>query len=278
MMARLAYAARFVRFYLRAKTVYRVHSPFVFELAGRVLEDKRTYYAFESIETLRARLLQDSRSITITDFGAGSQVVDGNERTVSSLAKFAANGPFAGQLLFRLVQVIGPRTVLEFGTSLGISTLYQALAAGQRARILTLEGCPATAAIARENFDWMRRPDIEQMIGPFEKTLSAALEQLDPLDYVFFDGNHRRQPTIDYFEQCLARAHDQSVFVFDDIHWSEEMEAAWAYIQAHPRVTLTVDFFFSGVVFFRPEFKVKQHHALVPVKWKPWMAGFFAGN
>lgn len=278
MQARLQYAARFARFYAAAQTIYRVHSPFVFEFVQRTLEDRRWYYAFDDIEALRGRLLSDERKVTITDYGAGSKAVAGNERSLASLARYAASRPVEGQLLFRIVRVIGPRTLLEFGTSLGISSLYQAAAAPPGARLLTMEGCPQTAEAARRNFALLRRDRIEQLVGPFDRVLPTALERLQPLDYVFFDGNHRRQPTIDYFEACLARAHDQSVFVFDDIHWSTGMESAWEYVKAHPRVTLTLDFFFIGVVFFRPEFRVKQDYKLVPVRWKPWMAGFFSGS
>lgn len=278
MMAQLRYVARFLRFFAAAKTLYRVHSPFVFEFVQRTLEDDRWYYAFDHLKMLQKKLEADQRTITITDYGAGSKAVAGNQRTIASLARYAAGGAREGRLLFRIVQVVGPRTLLEFGTSLGLSALYLRTAAPAGARLLTMEGCPATAAVAGQNFLRLKRPDIEQLVGPFEKMLPRALESLQPLDYVFFDGNHRRQPTIDYFEACLAKAHTQSVFVFDDIHWSEEMEAAWAYVQAHPQVTLTLDYFFIGIVFFRTEFRVKQHHRLVPVKWKPWMAGFFSGQ
>ena len=276
--ARLSYLARFARFYWRANTLYRVHSPFVFEFVQRTLEDQRWYYAFDRLKELQGRLEEDQRRLTITDYGAGSSAVAGNERTVASLARYAAGGPREGRLLFRIVRVVGPRTLLEFGTSLGMSALYQRLAAPPGATLLTMEGCPATAAVAKENFAALERHDVQQLIGPFDRVLPDALARLAPLDYVFFDGNHRREPTIAYFEACLARAHTHSVFVFDDIHWSADMEAAWAHVQAHPQVTLTIDYFFVGIVFFRPEFRVKQHQQLVPVTWKPWMAGFFSGR
>ena len=275
---RLAYALRFLRFFRRAKTAYRVHSPFVFELARELLEDDRYYYAFDAIEALRGKLLEDRRELTITDYGAGSKVVPGNRRTVRSLARYAAKGPAMGRLLFRTVRFAQPRTLLEFGTSLGVSALYQRAAAPPGARLITLEGCPETAAAAARHFAILNRPDIEQVVGPFEQTLVPALAVLDRLDYVFFDGNHREAPTVAYFERCLTRAHDRSVFVFDDIHWSPGMEAAWERVRAHPRVTLTVDLFFVGLVFFRPEIRTKQHYELVPTRWKPWMAGFFSGS
>ena len=275
---RLAYALRFLRFFGRAKTAYRLHSPFVYELARELLEDRRHYYAFEAIEALRAKLLTDERELTITDYGAGSKVVPGNRRSIRSLARYAAKGPALGRLLFRIVRFAQPKTLLEFGTSLGISALYQRAAAPSGARLITLEGCPQIAAAARRHFGILHRSDIEQRVGPFADTLDAALAELGSLDYVFFDGNHREAPTLDYFARCLPHAHARSVFVFDDIHWSSGMERAWAQIQAHPQVTCTVDLFFVGLVFFRPEIRNRQHYELVPTRWKPWMAGFFSSN
>jgi len=50
--------------------------------------------------------------------------------------------------------------------------------------------------------------------------------------------------------------------VFDDIHWSAEMEKAWLEIKSHPSVQYTIDIFFLGFVFFRPDFKVKQNFSI----------------
>jgi hypothetical protein len=52
------------------------------------------------------------------------------------------------------------------------------------------------------------------------------------------------------------------VLIFDDIHWSRDMERAWAAIKKDPRVLLTVDLFFIGLVFVREEFKVKQEFTI----------------
>ncbi|MEJ7676870.1 MAG: hypothetical protein WKG06_03130 [Segetibacter sp.] len=60
----------------------------------------------------------------------------------------------------------------------------------------------------------------------------------------------------------LEKAIESSVFIFDDIHWSKEMEEAWKYIQQHSAVTLTIDLFFIGIVFFRREQKVPQHFVI----------------
>jgi hypothetical protein len=50
--------------------------------------------------------------------------------------------------------------------------------------------------------------------------------------------------------------------VFDDIHWSEGMERAWEEIKRDPAVTLTIDIFFVGLVFFRKMQLIPQHFTI----------------
>ena len=272
-MQRLQQVLRFLRFYFSAHTRYNVHSPFVFAFTEAVLEDERWFYAFGEWEALRRFLLKDGTKIPITDFGAGSQVSMSKERSLASLARYSANRPRTCQMLFRIVDLYKPKRMVELGTSLGISTGYQA-AAALRAQFVTIEGCPSVARFAAKNFELMKVGHVRLVQGRFEDRLPGLLDELREVDYVFFDGNHRKEPTLQYFETCLAHAHARSVFVFDDIHWSKGMEEAWASIQNHPKVTLTIDLYFFGVVFFRPEQQAKEHFKLVPWLWKPWRIGF----
>jgi predicted O-methyltransferase YrrM len=271
---------RFLRYYFRAKTRYNVQSPFVFDFTEHVLEDDRWFYAFWEIEVFRRFLRTLRTKIALTDFGAGSKFHPGTTRSIASLARYSASRPFACRWLFKIVEHYKPETMLELGTSLGISTAYQA-AAARNARMVTIEGCPNIAHLAAENFKHIGVQNITLLQGRFEDMLPAAFGELQRLDYVFFDGNHRKEPTLKYFELCLEHAHEGSIFVFDDIHWSAGMEAAWQEIKNHPKVRLTLDLFFFGVVFFRKEQKVKEHFTLVKWTWKPWAVGvgdFFGWN
>lgn len=307
MINRLKILARFLKFYARAKTKYSVHSPFVFEFVNNVLEDERRFYAFQEAEILRGRLLDSDELVEVTDFGAGSHV-DGNkrQRRVGSVATSALSSAFQCEWLFKICNTYKPLKIIELGTSLGVSTLYLTEGSPKNAAILTLEGSPAIAQLAQRNFLWFydafkkyglrfHNPDtlnlnyyeknittdfnhhkIKIIEGNFDKTLQLALNQLITLDLCFIDGNHRLEPTIQYFEQCLAHIHPQSILIFDDIHWSEEMERAWATIQAHPSVRLTIDLFWCGIVFFRNENKEQEHFSLIKAAWKPFSWGFFS--
>ena len=124
-------------------------------------------------------------------------------------------------------------------------------------RIITLEGCPNTLGVAKKQFKQFSFNTSETLLGPFD----SSLDQLNlntPLDFVYFDGNHQKEATLKYFDFCLEHSNSNSVFVFDDIHWSGEMEAAWTNIKKHSKVTITIDTFQWGIVLFTKK-KEKEH-------------------
>ena len=256
-------------YYKNAKTRYRVHSPFVFEWADNVLDDERYYYAFDRADHLRALLADDNNMIRVTDLGAGSRAANGNERKISQIAKTAVSSERKCDMLFKTIQLYKPKTMLELGTSLGVSAVVQALAYTD-GHLTTLEGCPNIARVATKNLMLAQVKNVTVKVGDFKDTLPNYLASIDHLDYVFLDGHHAYAPTMQYFEQCLAKAHENSVFVFDDIYWSEEMQQAWNEVKNHPRVTLTIDVFEMGIVFFRKEQKEKEHFVLVEAWAKIW--------
>ncbi|GAB2559050.1 class I SAM-dependent methyltransferase [Spirosoma areae] len=203
---------------------------------------------------MRNELRRSRQLITITDFGAGSKVNASRQRTLGDIARHSQKPARFGRLLFRLIQRFRAKTIVDLGTSLGLTTAYLAEATRlYDGRVLTFEGCPETARTARQNFGRLGLTNVEIVVGNLDQTLAPQLAALGPVDFVFFDANHRYEPTVRYFEACLANRHNDTVFVVDDIHWSTEMEQAWAYIKAHPAVSVTVDLFWLGLVFFRTE-------------------------
>jgi len=262
------------KYYYRAQTRYRIHSPFVFELIEEVIEDDRQYYVYDALQQLRGRLSKDNSAIEVLDLGAGSRKGNNSSRRVSEIVKHSVSPDWQCQFLFRLVNYLQPEHRLELGTSLGLSTLYQYFASPSTP-LLTLEGSPEITRIAKENFRLMGANNIQLLEGNFDLTLPDALEKLGKLDFAFIDGNHRRAPTLKYFEQCLPYLHKNSALVFDDIYWSDEMAATWETLKEHPAVTLSIDLFWCGILFFREEQKEKQHFTLIPQRFKPWQLGLF---
>ncbi len=253
---------KYLRYYITASNGkgHGVHSPFVFSFIQKVLNDHTSYPEYSQIEMVRRKLLQDPTMINVDDFGAGSVVAKTKSRSVAVIAGSSLKPSKFSQLLFRMVKHFQPRTVFELGTSLGITTSY--LAAGGTATVVTFEGATEIARIAKQTLATSGLNDVQIIEGNLDDTLVPAVEKLQSLDFAFIDGNHRKEPTIRYFHQMMLKADESSVFVFDDIHWSEEMESAWEEIKNDPRVTLTIDLFFIGIVFFRKEQKARQHFSI----------------
>lgn len=255
-------ASKFAAYWVKASNDrgHGVHSPFVFDFITHVLNDKKSYDCYAEIEALRRQLLADTTMLAVEDLGAGSRTGSTRQREVRSIARSALKPKKFGQLLHRIARYYQAGQVLELGTSLGITSSY--LAAAGNTTLNTMEGAPAVAAVACSNFKKLGLQNIQLTVGNFDETLQPLLAAIKRTDIVFIDGNHREEPTLRYFKLLLPHCHNDSILIFDDVHWSAEMEQAWETIKADENVRLTIDLFFIGLVFFKKEFKVKQHFTI----------------
>lgn len=259
-MHHLLFILKYLKYLLVAKTGAGVHSPFVSKFYGDVILSDKNYYPFESITAVRKALLSNETEITITDFGAGSLYNNGKKKKIKTIAKNAAKPEKYGQLFFRMIVDMQPKNIVELGTSLGLSTSYLASASAS-SMVNTLEGCPETAKMAQKVFDSQKLRNIQITVGNFDDTFEKVLKNLSSLDFVFIDGNHQYEPTVRYFKQCLSYINENTVIIFDDVHWSEGMEKAWNEIKLHPEVSVSIDLFFVGMVFFKKA-QVKEDFVL----------------
>jgi len=245
-------AKSYIKYKRNAVGKHGVHSPFVFDLMRQVFDKNDCFYAFKPIELIRENLKLDKTKIEVLDLGAGSKKNNDNKRSIRQIITQSAKAPKYGQLLFRLVNYLNCNIIVEIGTSLGMTTLYLANAK-RYGKIYTLEGSPEIALKAKQNFKKLNLKNITLIEGDFNNTLPTLLQKLKQIDFVFFDGNHTQEATLNYFAKCLEKKHNNTVFVFDDIYWSEGMTAAWEKIKKHKEVTTTIDIFEMGIVFFRKE-------------------------
>lgn len=260
-MINLQLAVDYLKHRFTSKTRHGVHSPFAYHLVDKVIYDFHAKSSYDSIEELRTDLLKDERTINITDLGAGSHLNNNKQKEVRTLAKNALKPARLAQLIHRLAAELKPDNIIELGTCLGITTAYLATAA-PAAQVISIEGCPETAAIAEENLSKLGIKNTGLLVGDFDKVLPGVIDMLPQLDFVFVDGNHRKQATLDYFKRCLPKLGENSIMIFDDIYWSKGMKEAWEEIKAHPQVTVTIDLFWIGLVFVRTgqakeDFKIK---------------------
>ncbi len=250
----------YLNFLWNSKNEHGVHSPFVFDLVTKCFYDKKKYAEYSILKKYRKSLLKNSNTIEVTDFGAGSRVFKSNTRAINQIAKTAGITEKRAELLFRITNYFRPKNILEIGTSLGLAT--SALALGNKnAKITTLEGCENTLATAKNQFETFDLTNINLVATEFSSFLKTQNQEPRTFDLIYFDGNHSKQATLDYFELLLPTITNETVWIFDDIHWSEDMENAWKIIKNHPKVTVTIDTFQWGIVFFRVE-QEKEHFVI----------------
>ena len=264
-----------------------VHSPYLFEWVRMVMSDKNTYYVWDEIEEIRQEMLKDTRELEFVDYGSGgplptspSKGRSANMRRVCDIAKGSLARRKEAQLLARLVGWLGRPlltspsrggigdeasedrkglTIVELGTSLGVTTAYLA-AMDSRNKVLTYEGCPAVAEVARANWEKLGLSNIACVVGEITvDSLQLAVDRLSGIDVAFIDANHTYEATLTYFNALASRVYEKSVVVVDDIHYNEDMEKAWKAICADERVTTTMDLYRMGLVFFDKHYWRKHY-------------------
>ena len=245
----------YITFLLKATNQHGVHSPFIYNFVTKCLYDKTNYDSYSKLSNYRNALFRNNDTIEITDFGSGSRVFRSNIRTTSAIAKKSGAPIKHAKLFYRLTHYFKPKSTLELGTSLGMATHAMALGCAEN-QIISIEGCPNISIYAKRQLAMSKIENVVVETGEFRSVIPKLKES--NYDLIFFDGHHNKDATIQYFESLLTKAHNETLFVFDDIYWSKGMTEAWNYIKAHNSVTVTVDCFHLGFVFFRKE-QVKEH-------------------
>ncbi len=278
----------YIKFIFTSSNQHGVHSPFVYNLITQCFYDQlsktkklnflqrlllvkqennsilipKNYQpkrlkqsVYPKIKRYRNNLLSNKNTLSVTDFGAGSNVFKSNERAIFKIAKIAGITQKRAELLARLIAYFNIESILELGTSLGIATASMAFD-NPKTKITTIEGCPETAKIAQQQFKKYQLNNINSIVTDFSEFLTNNNQKYD---LIYIDGNHQKEPTLAYFNSLLKNIQPNTIFIFDDIHWSQEMEEAWNEIKNHQKVTLTIDTFYWGFVFFRTENLQPEH-------------------
>ena len=214
--------------------------------------------------------LENNQEINLVDFGAGSSVTKNKKRKISKIAEISTSSPKQCREIYRLVQYFKPALSIELGTSLGISTAYIAKGHG-RGQVFSLEGDPALSKIARLHLKSLLIKNVKILTGAFDETLPDLLQKVSSIDFVFMDGHHTYEATIRYYKMMKKKLHENTVLVIDDIYWSTGMLKAWQEIIQEPMVTLSIDLFNYGLVFFKKSIREQTHLKIVEQVYKPWM-------
>ena len=249
---------QYFNFLIKSTNQHGVHSPFVFNLVRKCFYNRTDYPSYKILKNYRNDLLNNESVLTVKDFGAGSRVFKSNTRNVSQIAKNAGITKKRAQLLYRITQYFKPNSILELGTSLGLATSAMSLG-NPEGKIVSIEGCPETTLIAKQQFDRYHLNNIDIRTNEFSKALKKL--KSNKFDLIYIDGDHQKESTLYYFNSLMNHIKNDSLMIFDDIYWSKGMAEAWETIKQHEMVSVTIDTFNWGLVFFRKE-QAKQHFTI----------------
>jgi len=248
-------AKSLIKFLRLSKNKHGVHSPFVYGLVTKCFNDKTKYANYQVLKTHRKALKKDNSVIEMKDFGQGSRIFKKPVRKVSAVLKNAGMKKDRQKLLFRIAAYLKCENMLELGTSLGLGTTALSLS-NQFAYVHTVEACSNTAKVAQEYFKQFNLKNIKLHNETFNDFILK--NSSETFDLIFIDGDHNGERTLNYFNSLLNNVHNGSIIIFDDIYWSKDMTKAWENIIANEQVTVSIDTFQWGIVFFRKE-QAKEH-------------------
>jgi predicted O-methyltransferase YrrM len=246
----------YLNHWLHVVDEHSIHSPYFFDFYEKVILNKKQLVGFAEIENVRNNLLNSSLEIEVKDLGAQSTHFKNEKRALSKVAETSISPRALCELLFRLVNYMEATSILELGTSAGVTSLY--LAKQPQSKVVTFEGNKALINIARTNFESFETRNIKLIEGNLDITLSDYLQNPAKIDFVLMDANHRYEPTVRYFNLLTKRIAQKGIIVLDDIYHSEEMAKAWKELSRHELVYGSVDLFRCGILFFDPALN-RQH-------------------
>lgn len=248
----------YFRFLSKSTNQHGVHSPFVYSLVVKCFYDRKKYPAYREWRKAQKSLYQDHSFLEMLDAGAETHVFSSNWPKVSVIAKNSSPKQKRAYLLNRLVSYFEIRNALELGTSLGLGSLAMRLQ--NNINLTTVEACPSTLKRAQQLFNFVGVNDIVTHQVRFKE----FFEQLKPqqtFDLVFLNGHHDGKTSLGYVEKIIPFLHEDSIVILDNIHWSKEMKKAWEVLIKDRRISVSIDTFYWGLLFFRKG-QEKEHFIL----------------
>lgn len=257
----ISIALKYINYKMSSLTEHDLHSPFLFNFYNELIKNTYPYFDFIELNNSRKNLLCNNIELEINDFGAGSKKLASKKRKIKDIASSGIAQKKQAEFMYRLLNKFNPKTVIELGTSIGLTTMYMAKAI-PKSTIYTIEGCKNIHEFTNKTFKQIGLKNIVSVNGTFDDELPKLLKEINSIDFLYIDGFHTYDATMHYFNMALNKVNSSSIIMFDDINWSAGMQKAWTEICANPKVILSLDFFKFGLIMFREEHKTKEHLVL----------------
>ena len=246
----------FFCFIIKSKNEHGVHSPFVFDLITSCFYKTKSKNDLTIFLNYKKELSKNNSLSEISNFNFMSRLLLSHKRKRSRIFKDSEISNKRARLLIHLIQYLKPKNILEIGTGFGINTVV--LSSAQRnSKITTLDENEQTVNVIKEMFKKNTFKHVKFLTGNFDITLPQVFNN-NIYDFIYFKGSCENKTTLNYFESSLSSIHNNSVLLFENIHSNRESEKVWNSIKKHEKVTVTIDTFLWGFVFFRKE-QEKEH-------------------
>jgi len=209
-------------------------------------DHKEALIAYKAIELQRSLLNKNHKPLVDGSFDVSGLYDQG--LTISEVNK-ASKTKFDCEILGFLAYYTAPKTILELGTNTGISSAYLSILLDHNPsfNLTTLDASPYRQRVAKGIHENLGIQNIHYVTGLFNDTLKPVLQDNKTYDFVFIDGHHQYQPTLDYFDAIYPYCNKNAVIVFDDISWSSGMKKAWEDLKKDTRFLYCVDLHKIGI-------------------------------
>jgi predicted O-methyltransferase YrrM len=243
---------------LKSSNQHGIHSPFVYDLITKCFYDKTPFSAYHNLKALRNKLIYNQDLVKIKHYSEASKVFQSNHQKISTIVKCEGSSYKKQKQLYRITNYFKPKNVLELGTSVGLGSAAMAIASNNSI-IKTVEVNKNISDIAKKVFKSYQLKNIQIDTSSFKDFFKKS--NYENLDLVYLDGTCDKESTIENFNSLLKHSHNESVFIINNIYWSKEMTEAWNIIKKQKEITVSIDTFYWGFLFFRKE-QPKQHFTI----------------
>ena len=226
---------------IRFRKGFGVHSPFVYNLITKVIEDKNVYYAFEEIENFRQQLLNDGELRPVTF------------RETQSAA--------CGALLFRMVHFFKCRNVIEIGSSTGVMGLYLAMASRTRCNCWLLDERRGLAQKLKLFALAHNLHKLQYIEGDYQGSLTRLCSELPEVDLLFINHLPETHTVNELWHWCKPLINKQSILILDNINRNKEMQKLWQSLKHDPQSRVIIDLYAMGIVFFNDRLPKRYYKA-----------------
>ena len=247
-----------LNFLLKSSNQHGIHSPFVYDLITKCFYDKTPFSAYHNLKALRNELIYNQDLVKVKHYSEASKVFQSNHQKISTIVKGEGSSYKKQKQLYRITNYFKPKNVLELGTSVGLGSAAMAIASNNSI-IKTVEVNKNKSDIAKKVFKSYQLKNIQIDTSSFKDFFKKS--NYENLDLVYLDGTCDKESTIENFNSLLKYSHNESVFIINNIYWSKEMTEAWNIIKKQKEITVSIDTFYWGFLFFRKE-QPKQHFTI----------------